>query len=97
MVKNAQMIVLMRGLRSHLPAAGVNGHGWIPNVSDLVPSASPGTMICRSRWFTDEIEMLGVPLGSDEKAAAYVQRKLLGKLTTMVNRLQRLLSPSHIF
>jgi hypothetical protein len=36
---------------------------------------------------TDEIEMLGVPLGSDEKAAAYVKRKLLGKLTTMVNRL----------
>ena len=34
-----------------------------------------------------EIEMLGVPLGSDEKAAAYVKRKLLGKLTTMVNRL----------
>ena len=31
--------------------------------------------------------MLGVPLGSDEKAAAYVKRKLLGKLTTMVNRL----------
>ena|ERR1700749_3177177 len=29
---------------------------------------------------TDEIEMLGVPLGSDEKAAAYVKRKLLGKL-----------------
>ena len=29
---------------------------------------------------TDEIQMLGVPLGSDGKAAAYVEKKLLGKL-----------------
>jgi hypothetical protein len=31
--------------------------------------------------------MLGVPLGSDEKAAAYVERKLLGRLKTMIDRL----------
>ena len=31
--------------------------------------------------------MLGVPLGSDQKAAAYVEKKLLGKLTGIVNKL----------
>ena len=36
---------------------------------------------------TDEIQMLGVPLGSDEKAAAYVEKKLLHKLSVMVDRL----------
>ena len=36
---------------------------------------------------TDEIQMLGVPLGSDEKAAAYVERKLLGRLKAMIDRL----------
>jgi hypothetical protein len=36
---------------------------------------------------TDEIQMLGVPLGSDEKAAAYVEKKLLHKLSVMVERL----------
>ena len=36
---------------------------------------------------TDEIQMLGVPLGSDEKAAVYVERKLLHKLSVMVDRL----------
>ena len=35
---------------------------------------------------TDEIQMLGVPLGSDEKAAVYVERKLLHKLSVMVDR-----------
>ena len=33
-----------------------------------------------------EIQMLGVPLGSDEKVAAFVEGKLFGKLTSMVNR-----------
>ena len=36
---------------------------------------------------TDEIQMLGVPLGSDGKAAAYVEKKLLGKLAGVVNKL----------
>ena len=36
---------------------------------------------------TDEIQMLGVPLGSGEKAAAYVEKKLLGKLKIMIERL----------
>ena len=36
---------------------------------------------------TDEIQMLGVPLGSDTKAATYVGRKLLNRLAMMVNRL----------
>ena len=36
---------------------------------------------------TDEIQMLGVPLGSDEKAAAFVEKKLLQKLSTVVDRL----------
>src|SRR3982750_344165 len=36
---------------------------------------------------TDEIQMLGVPLGSDEKAAAFVEKKLLHKLSIMVDRL----------
>ena len=36
---------------------------------------------------TDEIQMLGVPLGSDEKAAAFVEKKLLHKLSVMVERL----------
>ena len=36
---------------------------------------------------TDEIQMLGVPLGSDEKAAAFVERRLLHKLSTIVDRL----------
>ena len=36
---------------------------------------------------TDEIQMLGVPLGSDEKAAIYVEKKLLGRLKSMVDRL----------
>ena len=31
--------------------------------------------------------MLGVPLGSDEKAAALVEKKLLNKLKVMVDRL----------
>jgi hypothetical protein len=31
--------------------------------------------------------MLGVPLGSDEKAAAYVEKKLMCKLKSMVDRL----------
>ena len=45
----------------------------VPKSSSLVP--------------TDEIQMLGVPLGSDEKAAAYVEKKLLHKLSVMVERL----------
>ena len=36
---------------------------------------------------TDEIQMLGVPLGSDEKAAAYVESKLFSRLPVLVNRL----------
>jgi hypothetical protein len=36
---------------------------------------------------TAEIQMLGVPLGSDEKAATYVEGKIFGKLRSMVNRL----------
>src|SRR4051812_45530204 len=36
---------------------------------------------------TAEMQMLGVPLGSDEKAAAYVEGKIFGKLRSMVNRL----------
>ena len=31
--------------------------------------------------------MLGVPLGSNEKVAAYTEKKLLGKLKSMVDRL----------
>ncbi len=31
--------------------------------------------------------MLGVPLGSDEKVAAYVESKLFSRLSAMVNRL----------
>ena len=36
---------------------------------------------------TDEIQMLGVPLGSDEKTADYVEKKLFSKLKTMIDRL----------
>lgn len=36
---------------------------------------------------TDEIQMLGVPLGSDAKVASYVGKKLLNRLAIMVNRL----------
>ena len=36
---------------------------------------------------TNEIQMLGVPLGSDEKAAAYIEKKLIGRLKSMVDRL----------
>jgi len=36
---------------------------------------------------TDSISMLGVPLGSDDKSAAYVEKKLLHRLSVMVNRL----------
>ena len=36
---------------------------------------------------TDEIQMLGVPLGSDAKAATYVEKKLLNRLSVMVDRL----------
>src|SRR5690349_7855815 len=36
---------------------------------------------------TDEIQMLGVPLGCDEKAAAYVESKLFGKLSSIIDRL----------
>ena len=36
---------------------------------------------------TDEIQMLGVPLDSDEKTAIYVEKKLLGRLKSMVDRL----------
>ena len=36
---------------------------------------------------TNEIQMLGVPLGSDEKVAAYVEKKLLHRLKAMVERL----------
>jgi hypothetical protein len=36
---------------------------------------------------TNEIQMLRVPLGSDEKAAAYIEKKLLGRLKSMVDRL----------
>ena len=36
---------------------------------------------------TDQIQMLGVPLGSDEKVSAYVEKKLLHRLKVMVERL----------
>jgi hypothetical protein len=36
---------------------------------------------------TQEIQMLGVPLGSDDKVAAYVESKLFSRLSAMVNRL----------
>jgi len=36
---------------------------------------------------TDEIQMLGVPLGSDEKAAQFIEKELLGNQAKMVNRL----------
>ena len=36
---------------------------------------------------TDEIQMLGVPLGSDEKVAQFVEKELLGNQAKMVNRL----------
>ena len=43
---------------------------------------------CQIAWVpTDEIQMLGVPLGSDEKAAAYVESKLFSRLLVLVNRL----------
>jgi len=37
---------------------------------------------------TDEIQMLGVPLGCNSKVAEYVERKLFSRLGQMVERLQ---------
>ena len=41
--------------------------------------------------------MLGVPLGLDENAATYIEKKLLGKLKFMVDRLVCVFSSSNFF
>ena len=54
----------------------VSGRGWTQTVSDqikLVPHS--------------EIQMLGVPLGSDAFVSEFVEKKLLGRLLSTVNRL----------
>ena len=62
---------------------------WLdPNCTKPCPIRVPGDEIQQIELVPrDEIQMLGVPLGSDEKAAAYVEKKLMCKLKSMVDRL----------
>src|SRR3954468_8432103 len=72
----------------HLNAAKCEWSWLDPNCNKPCPIRVQGDEKSQIAWVpTAEIQMLGVPLGSDEKAAAYVEGKLFGKLTTMVNRL----------
>ena len=65
----------------------MNGPGSIPIALNHAPFV-PGNESEQIQVVpTDEIQMLGVPLGSDGKAAAYVEKKLLGKLAGVVNKL----------
>jgi len=62
---------------------------WLdPNCTKPCPIRVPGDEKQQIELVPrDEIQMLGVPLGSDEKAAAYVEKKLMCKLKSMVDRL----------
>ena len=62
---------------------------WLdPNCTKPCPIRVPGDHNQQIELVpTDEIQMLGVPLGSNEKAAVYVEKKLMCKLKSMVDRL----------
>ena len=65
----------------------MSGPGSIQNAAALVIQVEGGKEKQIELIATNEIQMLGVPLGSDEKVAAYVEKKLLHRLKAMVERL----------
>ena len=65
-----------------------SGHGWTQSVHSPVQSRSMGFLSLISKLVPhSEIQMLGVPLGSDSFVSEFVEKKLLGRLLSTVNRL----------
>ena len=81
LLRKVWKLLLERG-----PALGTSTR---PNVSGLGSIRSAPTLVPSTEWHLchSQIQMLGVPLGCDEFVATFVEKKLLGRLQSTVDKL----------